>query len=173
MVFYQWRNFAWGCPWARDGWVPHWFRSACSKCKKKKKKKKNQSAQRANLVAWGPVGVQGQRSWWWSRGWSPRKLLCSFNAETAFSTQTYIRLLSLRHCLLQTKIRQYDSNTREGNTREGQKVLAIIVFLFKWVHYTKVTVPSFKLKFSLGFITSCYVIFSLSMVLAMDIFMIT
>ena len=35
------------------------------------------------------------------------------------------------------------------------------------------TVPSFKLKFSLGFITSCYVIFSLSMVQAMDIFMIT
>ena len=33
--------------------------------------------------------------------------------------------------------------------------------------------PSFKLKFSLGFITSCYVIFSLSMVQAMDIFMIT
>ena len=19
----QWRNFAWGCPWVRDGWVPH------------------------------------------------------------------------------------------------------------------------------------------------------
>ena len=35
------------------------------------------------------------------------------------------------------------------------------------------TMPSFKLKFSLGFITSCYVIFSLSMVHAMDIFMIT
>ena len=35
------------------------------------------------------------------------------------------------------------------------------------------TMPSFKLKFSLGFITSCYVIFSLSMVQAMDIFMIT
>ena len=35
------------------------------------------------------------------------------------------------------------------------------------------TLPSFKLKFSLGFITSCYVIFSLSMVQAMDIFMIT
>ena len=33
------------------------------------------------------------------------------------------------------------------------------------------TLPSFKLKFSLGFITSCYVILSLSM--AMDIFMIT
>ena len=32
--------------------------------------------------------------------------------------------------------------------------------------------PSFKLKFSLGFITSCYVIFSLSVVQAMDIFMI-
>ena len=35
------------------------------------------------------------------------------------------------------------------------------------------TLPSFKLKFSLGFITSCYVIFGLSMVQAMDIFMIT
>ena len=35
------------------------------------------------------------------------------------------------------------------------------------------TLPSFKSKFSLGFITSCYVIFSLSMVQAMDIFMIT
>ena len=35
------------------------------------------------------------------------------------------------------------------------------------------TMPSFKLKFSLGFITSCYVIFSLSMVQAMDVFMIT
>ena len=35
------------------------------------------------------------------------------------------------------------------------------------------TMPSFKLKFSLGFITSCYVIFSLSMVQAIDIFMIT
>ena len=33
------------------------------------------------------------------------------------------------------------------------------------------TLPSFKFKFSLGFITSCYVIFSLSMVQAMDIFM--
>ena len=33
--------------------------------------------------------------------------------------------------------------------------------------------PSFKLKFSLGFITYRYVIFSLSMVQAMDIFMIT
>ena len=31
----------------------------------------------------------------------------------------------------------------------------------------------FQIKFSLGFITSCYVIFSLSMVQAMDIFMIT
>ena len=37
----------------------------------------------------------------------------------------------------------------------------------------KFTMPSFKLKFSLGFITSCYVIFSLCMVQAMDIFMIT
>ena len=35
------------------------------------------------------------------------------------------------------------------------------------------TLPSFKLKFSVGFITSCYVIFSLSVVQAMDIFMIT
>ena len=36
------------------------------------------------------------------------------------------------------------------------------------------TMPyNFKLKFSLGFITSCYVILSLSMVQAMDIFMIT
>ena len=34
------------------------------------------------------------------------------------------------------------------------------------------SLPSFKLKFSLGFITSCYVIFNLSMVQAMDIFMI-
>ena len=33
--------------------------------------------------------------------------------------------------------------------------------------------PSFKLKFSLGFIASCYVICSLSMVQAMDIFTIT
>ena len=33
--------------------------------------------------------------------------------------------------------------------------------------------PSFKLKFSICFITSCYVILSLSMVQAMDIFMIT
>ena len=32
------------------------------------------------------------------------------------------------------------------------------------------TMPSFKLKFSLGFITFCYVIFSLFMVQAMDIF---
>ena len=35
------------------------------------------------------------------------------------------------------------------------------------------TMPFFKLTFSLGFITSSYVIFSLSMVQAMDIFMIT
>ena len=41
----------------------------------------------------------------------------------------------------------------------------------RWQIY--VTMPSFKLQFSLGFITSCYVIFSLSMVQAMDIFMIT
>ena len=40
----------------------------------------------------------------------------------------------------------------------------------QWMHNT---VPYFKLKFSLGFITSCYVIFSLSMVQAMDIFIIT
>ena len=38
---------------------------------------------------------------------------------------------------------------------------------------TNEVLPSFKFKFSLGFITSCYVIFSLSMVQAMDIFMIT
>ena len=41
--------------------------------------------------------------------------------------------------------------------------------VFKW----NSPVPSFKLQFSLGFITSCYVIFSLSMVQAIDIFMIT
>ena len=35
------------------------------------------------------------------------------------------------------------------------------------------TMPSFKLEFSLIFFTSCYVIFSLPMVQAMDIFMIT
>ena len=35
------------------------------------------------------------------------------------------------------------------------------------------SVPFFKFKFSLGFITSCYVIFSLSMVQATDIVMIT
>ena len=35
-----------------------------------------------------------------------------------------------------------------------------------------VTMPSFKLQFSLDFVTSCYVIFSLSMVQAMDMFMI-
>ena len=23
----QWRNIAWGCRWARDGWVPHWLKS--------------------------------------------------------------------------------------------------------------------------------------------------
>ena len=36
-------------------------------------------------------------------------------------------------------------------------------------HFTgcSLTLPSFKLKFSLGFITSCYAIFSLSMVQAM------
>ena len=39
--------------------------------------------------------------------------------------------------------------------------------------YTEVAVPSFKFKFSLGFVTSCYVSFSLSMVQAMDILMIT
>ena len=26
----QWRNFAWGCLWARDGWVPNWLRSVCN-----------------------------------------------------------------------------------------------------------------------------------------------
>ena len=55
----QWRNFARGCPWARDGWVPHWLRSACTKCKKSKR------ATRASLAAWGP----GARL-------SPWKLLC-------------------------------------------------------------------------------------------------
>ena len=44
----QWRNFARGCPWARDGWVPHWLTSACAKCKKLKR------ATRASLAAWGP-----------------------------------------------------------------------------------------------------------------------
>ena len=30
----QWRNFIWGCQWARDGWVPHWLRNACAKVQK-------------------------------------------------------------------------------------------------------------------------------------------
>ena len=44
----QWRNFVPGCPWARDGWVPHWLRSAYAKFKKSKR------AMRASLAAWGP-----------------------------------------------------------------------------------------------------------------------
>ena len=50
-----------GCPWARDGWVPHWLRNGCAKCKKSKR------ATRASLVAWGlgarlraPVGSRGK-----------------------------------------------------------------------------------------------------------------
>ena len=39
--------------------------------------------------------------------------------------------------------------------------------------FGEATMPSFKLKFSVGFITSCYVISSLSMVQAMDTVMIT
>ena len=48
MLKTQWRNFARGCPWARDGWMPHWLRSACAECKKSKR------ATRASLTAWGP-----------------------------------------------------------------------------------------------------------------------
>ena len=87
----QWRNFARGCPWGRDGWVPHWLRSACAKCKKSKR------ASCASLQAWGPgarlraplgpgakplVGVQGAK---------PPEAPVHFNADTAFPTQTYIR----------------------------------------------------------------------------------
>ena len=39
--------------------------------------------------------------------------------------------------------------------------------------FPEYTLPSFKLRFSRSFITFCYVIFSLSMAQAMDIFMIT
>ena len=70
LLLRQWHNFAWGCPWARDDWVPHWLRSAWAKCKKSKR------ATFESLTTWGPEGG------------SPRKLLF-FKAETAFSTQTY------------------------------------------------------------------------------------
>ena len=69
----QWRNFAWGCPWARDGWVPHWLRSACAKCKKSKR------ATRASLAAWGP-GAR-LRAPVGSRGKAPPVY---FNAEEYF-----------------------------------------------------------------------------------------
>ena len=39
----------------------------------------------------GPGGVQGQSTWWGSRGRSPPDALVHFNADTAFPTQTYIR----------------------------------------------------------------------------------
>ena len=68
-VSVQWRKFARGCPWARDGWVPHWLRSACIKCKKIEARNARE-----------PCGVG-------SRGKAP----VHFNADTAFPTQTYIR----------------------------------------------------------------------------------
>ena len=64
-------------------------------------------------------------------------------------------------------------------TRSGQSAVIPLRFLAQlsdygnWNQLGWYTMPSFKLKFSLSFITSCYVILSLSMVQAMDIFMIT
>ena len=104
----QWRNIAWGYPWARDGWVPHWLKSLYRPI----------CVQSAHVRrAYEPCGVgfrcplKGPRwgadakPWWGFRGRSPQKLFLFFNAETAFSTQIYKSLrkifTSLRHYLLQ------------------------------------------------------------------------
>ena len=47
-ILKQWCNFAGGCPWARDGWVPHWLRSSCANYKNSKR------ATGASRAAWGP-----------------------------------------------------------------------------------------------------------------------
>ena len=54
----------------------------------------------------GPGGVQGQSPWWGSRGRSPRKLPCFFNAETAFSKQNNILFSIKCKAILQKKMRQ-------------------------------------------------------------------
>ena len=90
-IYLQWRNFARGCPWARDGWVPHWLRSACAKCKKIE----------ARIVRepWGvgsrgpfkgPVGSRSKAPGGGPGGEPPEAPVHS-NADTAFPTQTYIR----------------------------------------------------------------------------------
>ena len=57
----QWRNFARGCPWARDGWVPHWLRRALRKLPKIEARNAREPCSvgsRSPLK--GPGGVQGQ-----------------------------------------------------------------------------------------------------------------
>ena len=99
----QWRNFARGCPWARDGWVPHWLRSVCvfsAKCKKSK------GATRASLAAWGPgarlkapVGSRGK-----APGGGPggeAQLLCISMQKQHFSRKLIRKIVTLK-TLLQT-----------------------------------------------------------------------
>ena len=63
--------------------------------------------------------------------------------------------------------------TVDFNQKGVKNSQEITLYHISGPHKESETLPSFKLKFFLGFITSCYVIFSLFMAQAMDIFMIT
>ena len=70
----------------------YWLRSACAKCKKLKCANFWRGVQGS---AKGPVGVQGIVPGGGQGGEAPRSS-CVFNAVTAFSKQTYNRLLSIK-----------------------------------------------------------------------------
>ena len=81
--------YARGCPWTRDGWVPHWLRNACAKCKKSNR------GTRASLAAWGPGarlrgpgGVQGAKP-----PGSSGAFQCGYSISNA-NLYIYVRLLS-------------------------------------------------------------------------------
>ena len=74
----QWRNFARGCLWARDGWVPHWLRIALRKLPKIEARNVREPwgvGSRSPLK--GPGGVQGQTPWWEFGGEAPG-ISCAF-----------------------------------------------------------------------------------------------
>ena len=107
----QWRNFARGCPWARDGWVPHWLRSACAKCKKIEARNACEpcgAGFRGPLIR-APVGSRGKAPGGGPKGRSPPEAPVHFNADTAFPTQTYKRQIVKLKTLKQIKIRQYST----------------------------------------------------------------
>ena len=72
----QWRNFACGCPWVRDGWVPH------SKHLRKMQKLEVRNARKPYVVQ-SLGGVQGKAPDG-GPGAKPVDALTFFDAETEF-----------------------------------------------------------------------------------------